>query len=132
MKERLVVILIYSLGINVSYANELQMYPVSKGINSISAFSDLEFDFQITHERKVQRLMNCENYIYHLSPDVSYIRGTIVPEIKAKRLILAPNYPETNVFGAEKEALISNWILNYESEYDSLIGYYETLIRSHH
>jgi len=123
MKELLLIVFISSIGMNFSFGNKPQAYPVKSKI--------ILSDIQVTHERKVQRLMNCEKDIYHLPHDVSYIRGTLIPEMEAQRLILAPNYPETDgVFGAAKESLISDWILNHESEYDQFVVYYETLIRS--
>ncbi len=130
MNKLLTLAVISLLGSNFSHGIEPQHYSIFNSEQSID--NNGESNFQIPIERKVQRLLSCEKGIYKLPLDASYIRGTLVPEMEAERLVLAPHYPETNgVFGAAKEALITDWILNYESEYDQFVVYYETLVRSH-
>ena len=132
MNKLLLFSAIYLIGMNLTYGREANEISVSNSIQILIVNDYHLIVSQVPLDRKVQRLMSCEREVYKLPLDASYIRGTLVPQIAAERLILAPNYPETNeVFGAAKEALISDWILNYESEYDQFIVYYETLVRSH-
>lgn len=121
----LIICLIFS---NISQAETLNV----DGVPSIFSQESLKIDFQITIERKVQRLMNCEKGIYELTLDAIYIQETLVPEMEIERRNIAPHYPDiSSVFGKEKEALITDWILNYESEYNKFIIYFEDLLRSH-
>lgn len=87
---------------------------------------------QITVDQKVNKILLAEEGIYKLPYTREEIRFQIIPEIKTERLILAPNYPQTeNIFGEDKKNLIRDWITNFPLEYDSYIMYVEQYIRSH-
>lgn len=111
------------LGSNVTYASSLNL--------SLSEPSIIEVQ-EVPLSRKVSRLLNCEKKMYALPLDAQQIRTVVVPEVTAQRLVLAPNYPDTEgVFGVQKENLISDWISNYPSEYESFISYFESYLRNH-
>lgn len=88
--------------------------------------------YEIPLERKLTRIQNAENDLYRLPVDKMLIRNTILPEVEAKKLEIAPNYPTDAIrLGGNKAELLSNWINTYPSEYDSFVLYLEILIRSY-
>jgi len=87
---------------------------------------------QISTDQKVNKILLAEERVYTLPYTKDELRFQIIPEITGQRLVLAPNYPQTdNIYGEDKKTLIRNWIVNFPLEYDSYIMYIEKYIRSH-
>lgn len=87
---------------------------------------------EITTHRKVVRLLKAEHDIYNLGFDKNYVETTILPEVEQNKSLLAPHYPELLTNNPDdKYAALSQWIEEYQNEYEAFATYYETLVRSY-
>lgn len=84
-------------------------------------------------EHRLKRMHALNQGVYNLDFPKEYIRSTIVPQTQAQRANLAPHYPQTDhIFGAQLDALLTNWINEYPQEYEDYRSYLEGFLRSFH
>lgn len=84
-------------------------------------------------EHKLKRVHALNQGVYNLDFPKEYIRNTLVPQTQAQRATLAPHYPQTDhIFGAQLDALLTNWIIEYPQEYEGYRSYLEDFLRSFH
>lgn len=89
---------------------------------------------QGAYEKMVSQLKSLHAQVYELPYDYSYIQNTIIPEINAKRLAVAPHYPTRSTTGEDADEIYKQlrfWFDNYPSECAAYIDFLNAYIAAH-
>lgn len=123
-----------------SRKNELQSI-LRNGINVTVLTSSFESSFsppqdrqQVAFENMIKELRNLHGQIFNLPYSADFIRNTIIPEVNAQRLTIAPHYPERSAYGDDGELahnMLREWFETYPQECTSYIEYLKSFIDSH-
>lgn len=82
----------------------------------------------------MDELARVHREVFQLSFDYEYVKKTLMPEIEAKRKVIAPHYPSRETTGDDPE-LVKNafraWYKSYPQESKDYIAYVDKFIAEH-
>jgi hypothetical protein len=85
-------------------------------------------------EYVMAELTRIHTAVYSLPFEEAYITGTLMPEIKAKREVLAPNFPDllvTSENQADVQGQVSAWYAEHPEEFLPYIQFVDQFVADH-